>query len=205
MIEVGSYFNSLFVESGPYKNKKNSYYICLCACGNKTTAKPIQPINKTKKSCGCYRKKYMSLKMKTHGLSNTKEFTAWSSMKDRCYLKTTKSYKNYGGRGITVCDRWINSFENFFQDLGMAPTGKHSLDRINVNGNYEPENCRWATWSEQAKNKRPRGKSGFKGVSVAGKKFRVTYFYGDKRVHVGIFKNVEEAIEAYNLATKNLF
>lgn len=82
------------------------------------------------------------------------ERLAWKNMKDRCYLKTHKAFHNYGGRGITVCERWMYSFNNFLEDMGPRPSDKHSLDRIDVNGNYDPTNCRWADFDVQSNNKR---------------------------------------------------
>ncbi len=95
----------------------------------------------------------------THGLSKDPTHISWSSMKSRCTNPGSGSYKHYGGRGITVCDRWLNSFDNFLKDMGLRPTGT-TLDRYpDKNGNYEPGNCRWATWSEQMSNRRKWGTS----------------------------------------------
>ena len=88
-----------------------------------------------------------------HGLSGTPEYDAWKSMKRRCFNPNHKQYSYYGGRGIAVCDRWLN-LENFLADMGSRPTAKHSLDRIDNNGDYSPKNCKWSTKAEQEHNKR---------------------------------------------------
>lgn len=93
---------------------------------------------------------------------HTKEYRAWVSMRGRCFDKRDAGYHNYGGRGITVCERWL-VFENFLEDLGLAPSPSHTLDRINVDGNYCPDNCKWATRKEQANNRRDTRKFNFRG------------------------------------------
>lgn len=133
-------------------------WMCKCDCGN------IKPIlgrsirSGATVSCGCYNLNSLSSRVSTHGESKnrkkTAEYNCWISIKDRCCNTKTKAYKDYGGRGIIICEKWRYSFDDFLEDMGRKPTIRHSIDRIDVNGNYEPSNCRWATAQEQSKNKR---------------------------------------------------
>lgn len=115
---------------------------------------------------------------KTHGKSGSPEHISWKSLKSRCLNKNNESYHLYGGRGITVCNRWINSFENFYADMGKRPTLKHSIDRVNNDGNYDPLNCRWADHIEQANNKHSNHFLTFKGetktIAQWGRKFNIS-------------------------------
>ena len=132
-------------------------------------------------------------------MSKDNRYEVWRSMKARCYNKNHKNYKNYGGRGITVCDEWINDFLQFTKDVGDRKEGM-TLDRIDVNGNYEPKNIRWATHQEQCRNTRiiKKSKTGYKGVSLSrGKyKYRVRIYVNGKDILIGNFNDLGEAIEA---------
>lgn len=173
-------FNRLKVIKEYGKNNQNEWvWECKCDCGN------IEPVyvrgsaltTGTTKSCGCLRREKTSNMFKKHNMSNSKIYKAWCHIKERCYNNNICNYNDYGGRGITVCDRWLESFENFRDDMyksyldHVEEYGKKntSIDRIDVDGNYCKDNCRWATNSEQMNNRRdlPSQKL-FKAISPEG-------------------------------------
>lgn len=133
---------------------------CKCACGKEIAVRSSNLRSGNTSSCGCFRRDNMRKIAYRHGHaaggSCSTEYSSWSSMKGRCHNKKDHAYKWYGGRGITVCDRWRNSFPNFLADMGRKPSPELSIDRINNDGNYEPENCRWATAKQQTANSRKR-------------------------------------------------
>lgn len=166
---IGKKFNRLTVLS-LVKRKKSYRVKCVCDCGGTTITCGNQVLIGKIKSCGCYRDEIIRTIGKKHGMSiGNPEYMCWAAIKERCLNPNSKKYPDYGGRGITVCNRWLK-FEDFFSDMGRRPGPKFSIERIDNNDGYHPKNCKWATQVEQNKNTR---------VSV------FVIFQG-KRVHLSI-------------------
>lgn len=129
-----------------------SYVLCVCKCGTEKMVRSDHLVYSKTQSCGCYRDVHASQENRKHGMYGTRVYNIWSSMKQRCLNKKSSNYHNYGGRGIALCDRWMN-FETFLSDMGNPEEGM-TLERVDVNLGYCPENCTWATYKQQSANKR---------------------------------------------------
>lgn len=134
------------------RNERNSaLWLCTCDCGNEKLVAYAELKTGRTKSCGCIRRERAAQMNAKHGMSYSKEFVSWTKAKDRCFNSKHPAFHKYGGSGITMCDKWKNSFEEFYSELGLCPRG-HTIDRIDNNKGYEPGNCRWASKKTQSQN-----------------------------------------------------
>lgn len=163
---IGERFGRLVVialgASGSRTTKKK--WICACDCGGRTITNTYSLRAGKTRSCGCYQIE-LSTKHGQSGIRSSPTYRSWKSMRVRCSNQKIPAYKNYGGRGIAVCQRW-DSFIAFLADMGERPEGT-TLDRRNNDGDYDPDNCRWATKSEQAKNRRNARRISFQGATLS--------------------------------------
>lgn len=141
-----------------------SKWLCKCDCGTEKTIVMSHLVRGLTSSCGCYNKEKTTKDNLTHNMSNTRIYRTWAGMKKRCLNPNETYYSYYGGRGITICDKWLK-FEGFYEDMGSTYDDSLTLDRINSNGNYEKSNCVWSTKLVQANNKRNNRILTYNGVT----------------------------------------
>lgn len=174
---------------------RTAMWNCVCDCGNNATVRGKSLTGGATMSCGCLRSDRSRLSVTKHGGYGTRLYAIWISMRQRCLNKNNSAYKNYGGRGITICDEWndFSSFKKWAEDSGYddsANRGTCTLDRIDVNGNYTPDNCRWTTMREQSNNRRNSIELYFMGktmtISDWAKELGVKYCTLWKRYKAGL-------------------
>jgi len=184
------------------KDKKVKW-ICKCECGKIASVVGYRLRKGLTQSCGCLNREISSELHTTHGLKGHPLYAVHNGMRARCYNINNNAYKNYGARGITVCDRWLESFENFYEDMKAGWKKGLQIDRIDNDGNYEPSNCRWVTRDQNQMNTRPKegGSSKYKGVSKTNSRW-VARIKGE---HIGVFDCEKEAALMYNRRARELF
>jgi len=192
---VGHTYGELTVTAFAGVEKNKTRWVCVCTCGVTTTVTGNALRTGNTRSCGHLVLNHAAALNRTHGCTGTRTHRIWKAMLTRCRNPRQPCAKHYIGRGVTVCERWL-TFENFLADMGEAPP-RCSIDRRDVNGNYEPGNCRWATYRTQARNSRGKG-GGVKGVHWVPRlnKWRVVICSGKDRWHLGVFADYHQAVAA---------
>lgn len=148
------------------KRGKPGYWFCRCSCGTVRDVFGPSLSKGVSRSCGCLKAEVTAKRNFRHGLYRTPGYNSWANMKRRCEDEKSQDFHLYGGRGIRICRRWRKSFLNFIHDMGPKPSRSHSIERIDVNGNYTPKNCKWATPKEQGRNRRDNRKITYNGHTL---------------------------------------
>lgn len=200
---TGKRFGRLVVKHKAFDKGRFPYWHCKCDCGSEKDINVYSLISGNTKSCGCIRKEKISSVMLKHGGKHERLYKVWCDMKTRCYNENNSAYKHYGGRGISVCDDWKNdysAFKSWAISSGYdenAEKGKCTLDRIDVNGNYEPGNCRWVDTKTQANNTRANVKFNYDGGTYTLSELSDKYGIPYKALHLRVTRygmSIDEAI-----------
>ena len=189
-------------------NTNRILWLCECACGNTVTAQAGNLKSGHTQSCGCLRNEMVAKVSVSHGMFGTPQYLAWSNARSRTTNPRSISWPNYGGRGITMCQEWKDSFEAFWKDMGPTWEEGLTLDRIDVDGNYHKENCRWVETSIQPHNQRKRKNcsSQYKGVFKNDSGLFIASISKNGAVkHLGSFKNETDAAVAYDNGSEELY
>jgi hypothetical protein len=200
-ISEGDTFGDYTVISAYHERRYGKWHHeCECFCGNVRVVQGGHLRSGASSGCGCIKNKKISKSKTKHGGAGTRMYQVWKGMKGRCLNKNDAAYPRYGGAGITVCYRWASDYQAFLDDMGECPEGL-SIDRIDGSLGYFKGNCRWATDKEQAENRKTRKSStGVKGVKPHRNKYRVDIRHNYKHIYIGLFSNLEDAIEARRAA-----
>jgi hypothetical protein len=191
------------VKKGPSKGLtyRNHYWVCKCDCGKTVTMRRSNFTSGLVYSCGCYNKE----KATKHGMSKSAEYKTWRAMLDRCTNPKVGSFKYYGERGITVCGQWKESFETFYKDMGPRPSPKHSIDRLDNEKNYSPDNCRWTLAKSQIRNRRTTVRITVNGVTKSVYDLFDDYRITDKRAQSRILYRISHGFSVEEAFTERRF